>query len=54
MVRDVQPLEMQVEKALVPISVTESGMVMLFKEKQLKKALFPISVTESGMVTFTT
>ena len=41
---------LQLKKALSPMLVTPSGMVMAVRLLQLKKALSPMLVTPSGMV----
>ena len=42
----------QPQKALSPISVTDSGMVILVRLEQPEKAYSPISVTDGGMMEF--
>ena len=37
-------------KALLPMEVTEPGMVMLVRLEQNEKARYPMEVTEPGMV----
>ena len=41
--------EVQYEKALSPILVTEGGMFMKVRERHSLKAPFPILVTDEGM-----
>ena len=42
--------DLQKEKAISPIDITESGIVILLNESQLEKASSPIVVTEFGIV----
>ena len=41
------------QNALLPIEITEDGMVILVNLSHPKNALSPIEVTEEGMVTLT-